>query len=83
MVMQGVGVPKADAERGRQLLTRACDAKDDEACRLLKLASDAAAGDAGVVNALGSNALGSGSNAPGGSSAGLGSASGSDTSQPH
>ena len=72
MVTQGVGVPKADVERGKQLLTRACDAKDDEACRLLKLASDPAAGDAGVENALGSN-LGSA----------IGSGGGSDTSAPH
>jgi TPR repeat protein len=51
MALQGAGVAK-DVERGKQLLTRACDAKDDEACRLLKLANDPAAADAGVPNAL-------------------------------
>jgi TPR repeat protein len=38
-----------DVERGRQLLARACDAKDDEACRMLRAADSAAADDAGVV----------------------------------
>ena len=51
MVLSGTGVPR-DPERGKQLLTRACDAKDDEACRLVKLASEPGAGDGGVVNAL-------------------------------
>jgi TPR repeat protein len=51
MALQGAGVPK-DAERGKQLLTRACDAKDDEACRLVKLANEPAAADGGVPNAL-------------------------------
>jgi TPR repeat protein len=46
MVIQGVGVAR-DIERGKQLLARACDAKDDEACRVLKLASESA-NDAGV-----------------------------------
>ena len=41
MVVQGVGVTK-DVERGKQLLTRACDAKDDEACRIVKLANEPA-----------------------------------------
>jgi TPR repeat protein len=33
--LQGAGVAR-DGERGRQLLVRACDAKDDEACRMLQ-----------------------------------------------
>ena len=50
MRLQGAGVPR-DPERGRQLLSRACDAKDDEACRTLKALADGAVipDDAGVV----------------------------------
>jgi TPR repeat protein len=51
LLVQGApGVPR-DLERGKQLLSRACDARDDEACKLLQLANEAAAGgsgDAGV-----------------------------------
>jgi TPR repeat protein len=70
MVMQGVGVAR-DADRGKQLLTRACDAKDDEACRILKQATDAVPGDGGVAEPSGSgSATGTGSSAgSGGSSA--------------
>jgi TPR repeat protein len=70
MVLQGVGVTR-DLERGRQLLGRACDAKDDEACRVLKIANEALSHDAGVPDLAGSgsdagsaaHATGSGSGA--------------------
>jgi hypothetical protein len=37
-------------ERGKQLLVRACDAKDDEACRLLAVARGPVPGAAGTPN---------------------------------
>jgi TPR repeat protein len=52
LLLQGApGVPR-EYERGKQLLTRACDAKDDEACKQLELANEPGAQDAGVTNAL-------------------------------
>ncbi|HEY1811538.1 MAG TPA: tetratricopeptide repeat protein [Kofleriaceae bacterium] len=53
MLVGGAGITKPDLERGKQLLQRACDAKDDEACRILKRVDES------VEN--GSGALGSGS----------------------
>jgi len=58
MKLQGMGLAR-DVERGKQMLTRACAAKDDEACRALKAAvedaappsDDAGVGDAGAAQA--------------------------------
>jgi len=51
MKLQGAAL---DVARGKQLLVRACDAKDDEACRTLKAASETAVpDDAGVVGSGG------------------------------
>jgi TPR repeat protein len=58
MVVDGVGVAKPDVERGKQLLQRACDAKDDTACQLVKKVDEA---------------VGSGSGSAGGAIAPLGS----------
>jgi uncharacterized protein len=67
MLVQGIGVAKPDVERGKQLLQHACDAKDVEACRLVRLVDAALAGDAGVLQLDPEGSAGSGS--------GLGSAS--------
>jgi len=54
MKLQGIGLAR-DVDRGRQMLVRACDAKDDEACRVLKTLTENANGaaneaeDAGVA----------------------------------
>jgi TPR repeat protein len=43
MLVEGIGVAKPDVDRGKHFLQRACDAKDDEGCRLL-MKVDAATG---------------------------------------
>jgi TPR repeat protein len=49
LLVQGAPGVARDVERGKQLLTRACDAKDDEACKLLQLANEPSPpADAGV-----------------------------------
>ena len=40
MKVQGIGGVARDIERGKQMLKRACDAKDDEACKHLKALSE-------------------------------------------
>ena len=59
MLVQGIGVAKIDIERGKQLMQRACDAKDDEACRLVAEV-DRQLGSAGSGSGWGS----AGSNSP-------------------
>ena len=51
MLIDGVGVAR-DYKRGQELLARACDRKDDQACQLMKMAADASASDGGVPNAI-------------------------------
>ena len=51
MLVDGVGVAR-DHKRGQELLTRACDRKDAEACRLVKIAAEPAAADGGVPGSL-------------------------------
>ena len=56
MLIDGVGVAR-DYKRGQELLTRACDRKGDEACRLVKIAAAPAAADGGVPNAISDGGL--------------------------
>lgn len=58
MLIEGVGVAKRDVERGKQLLQRACDAKDAEACTLVQKVEEALGSGSGFGS--GSGALGSG-----------------------
>jgi hypothetical protein len=69
MAMEGVGVAK-DPKRGQELLERACDRKDDEACRLAKLGSGASGTGASGSGASGSGASGSGASGSGASGTG-------------
>jgi TPR repeat protein len=57
LLLQGAPGLARDVERGKQLLTRACEAKDEEACRLLQSASEPPA-DAGVAPGSGDTAHG-------------------------
>jgi TPR repeat protein len=51
LLVQGAPGVARDGERGKQLLSRACDAKDEEACKLLQQANEPSPVDAGVAPA--------------------------------
>jgi TPR repeat protein len=49
LLVQGAPGVARDLERGKQLLARACEAKDEEACKLLQQTSEAPPSDGGVT----------------------------------